>query len=366
MSSPSETKPAAAATSQRSQRSQRRKGHHAGLSLPRRISQRVRRWKVLEDVAVQIFYAAIQIVGALPSRWVLVLADVLGTGLAVFDRRGRKVAHDNMRVALGEQMNDRERDRILRASSRNIARAILLLLHLQPLTEKRFRAWVDTPDVNAMPDATLIREKGAVFVSGHIGNWELLLGLRILFQDFPPSVFLVEEIPHAAFDRVIKKLRSHGDIKTALRKGGARAVINIVAAGGSAGLLIDRNVRSQLGGIYAPFFGLQARTTPLPAWLALRYETPMIPIFLFPKEDGRYRLWIGPNLMEGVTGADHHARMDVVLARMNAVLEDVIRAQPELWNWTLKRWKSRPHVELGGYPPYSFWEPERRPAKAQP
>ena len=131
-----------------------------------------------------------------------------------------------------------------------------------------------------------------------------------------------------------------------------------LAAGGSAGLLVDRNIRRQLGGIYAPFFGLEARTTPLPAWMALRYEVPMYPLFLFPKEDGRYRVWLGPDIMEGVEGEDHHARMRVALTRMNAVLEDIIRAQPGLWNWTLKRWKSRPTVELEGYPPYSIYDPD--------
>ena len=328
------------------------------MSLPRRISQRIRRWRVLGEVALLVVYGAVKILSALPARWILRISDAYGTFLAVVDRRGRKLAFQNLRIAFGESLDDRECDRILHASSRNMVRSIALMAYLQPLTAKRFYEWVDAPDMRTAPQAQLIRERGAVLVSAHIGNWELLLGLRILFHDFPPSVFLAEEIPHAALNRVLKKLRSHGDLKSALRKGGARAVIGVVAAGGSAGLLVDRNVRRQLGGIYAPFFGLQARTTPLPAWLALRYETPLYPMFLFPKEDGRYRLWIGPNLMEGVSGDDHHARMDCVLTRINAVLEDVIRAQPELWNWKLKRWKSRPTVALEGYPPYSIWDPD--------
>ena len=336
----------------------RNRGHHAGLSPARRLSQRIRRWRVLEELAVQFVYGAIKVIAALPSRWVLTLGDVLGTLLGILDRRGRTVAHANMRLALGEDLSERERDRILRASSRNIARSVLLLLHLQPLTDKKFLTWVEAPDMHGAPQARLIKERGAVFVSGHIGNWELLLGLRILFDDFPPSVFLAEEIPHAAFNRILKKLRSHGTLKSALRKGGARAVINVVSEGGSAGLLVDRNVRRKLGGEFAPFFGLEARTTPLPAWLALRYEVPMYPLFLFPKEDGGYRLWLGPNLMEGIEGETHHDRMRAALTRMNQVLEDIIRPQPELWNWTLKRWKSRPSVELGAYPYYSIHDPD--------
>jgi lauroyl/myristoyl acyltransferase len=36
----------------------------------------------------------------------------------------------------------------------------------------------------------------------------------------------------------------------------------------------------------------------------------------------------------------------------------VIRAHPTCWNWTLKRFKSRPDRELGPYPPYSLWDAE--------
>ena len=34
------------------------------------------------------------------------------------------------------------------------------------------------------------------------------------------------------------------------------------------------------------------------------------------------------------------------------------RSRPELWNWTLKRFKSRPQVELGDYPAYSLHDPD--------
>ena len=60
-----------------------------------------------------------------------------------------------------------------------------------------------------------------------------------------------------------------------------------------------------------------------------------------------------------LVGQDDATRMVELLTRINAVFEDVIRAQPELWNWTLKRFKSRPQVELDGHPPYSLHDPAR-------
>ena len=61
-------------------------------------------------------------------------------------------------------------------------------------------------------------------------------------------------------------------------------------------------------------------------------------MFCLPKEDGdgRYRMWLGPDLATNLTG-EHHEQMREICARMNAVLEDIIRARPELWAWTLKQ-----------------------------
>lgn len=325
----------------------------------RRLSQTIRRWQPIEEVGVQIAYAAIKILAALPSRWVLKFSDALGLVLAVIDHRGRDTAWQNMDVVFGPAMETRERKRVFRESYKQIVRSILLLMHLQPLTAKRYGTWVDTPEMRSAPETQLLRAKGGVLVSGHIGNWEMMLGLRVLFPDWPPTVFLAEQIPHAALNRVLKKLRSHPGIETAFRKGGARTVINTVAKGGTAGLLVDRNVRGHLGGVYAPFFGLSCRTSPLPAWIALRHNVPVFPIFCFPREDDRYHLWLGPNVAADLVGQDDATRMVELLTRINAVFEDVIRAQPELWNWTLKRFKSRPQVELDGHPPYSLHDPAR-------
>lgn len=135
----------------------------------------------------------------------------------------------------------------------------------------------------------------------------------------------------------------------------------VVADGGIAAMLVDRNVRRELGGVYAPFFGRDARTTPLPAWLALRYEVPLHPIFCLPLEGSdRYRLWLGPDLAANLAPGDESAQQLEILTRMNAVIEELVRARPELWNWTLKRFKARPSEALDGYPPYSSYDPDVR------
>ena len=317
------------------------------------VERAARLW---QGLVVELVFAMTKILGALPSRWVLRTGDFLGDLIATLNAPARRIAYENMTVCFGD-LPAPERRRLFHASFRNMVRSVLLLLHLQPMTPERCRRWVDLPEgMRESPEYADIAERGGVIVSGHIGNWEMLLALRVLHQDLPPIVFLAEMAPRATINRVLERLRSHGDLRGALRKGGARVASRVVQDGGIAAMLVDRNVRRSGGGIYAPFFGIAARTTPLPAWLALRNDVPVYPVFCVPHSGDRYRFWFGPDLTQGLEGADEKARTVEILTRINAVLERAVRADPEIWNWTLKRFKSRPKTELGPYPSYSRWD----------
>ena len=322
------------------------------------IRHRVFAHPIVRTTLTWIFRGIVQIVAALPSRWMLAVGDGVGSALSVLDRRAWHIARANIRAALGDAVNDDEARRLHKASYQQATRAVALLLHLQPLTRERFLKWVDLPDdVHDGETVGEFRERGGVLVSGHVGNWELLLGMRTAFADFPPTVFLAEPSTHPAVSAIMEELRSHADLVNVFRKGGAASVAKVVRRGGIAALLVDRNVRKKYGGIYAPFIGLPSRTTPLPAWLAVHCRVPLVPVFCLPKPNGRYRVWFGPDLNLNLTSDVPSECVLELTTRINGVLEDVIRAQPEIWNWRMKRFKSRPHPELKSYPAYSSYDP---------
>ncbi len=312
-----------------------------------------------EEVQVAVMLGVVRIFSALPSRWVIAFANGLGIVIYYLDGRGRNIAYQNLDVVFGDGKSKAEKRRIVKASFQMNTRSILLLLNLQPLTREKLDRWIDLPaNLSERNYVRSFRESGGVLVSGHIGNWELLLGIRVFFMHFPPVTFVAEAVPHRAVNRVLAKLRGHGDLVGTFRKGGARAATAAVKSGGIAAILADRSVRATQGGIYAPFMGLPCRTTPLPGWLGVRYGRPVIPLFMLPKEGGRFDLWVGPDLARDLTGDSDDERVIELTTRINDVLAKVIRAQPEAWNWTLKRFKARPHQEMAGYPPYCKWEPD--------
>ena len=313
----------------------------------------------MQRVVVVTGVGVVRILAALPGRWVLNLADAFAVLFSALSGRSRRVAHENLRTVYGADFPEAECRRIFLGSWRTLLRARLRLAHLQPLTPAKYRRWVHVdPDLEHRPFARRFVEGGGILVSGHVGNWELLLGMRVLYQHMPRTVFLAEAVPHKLINEVLVRLRSHADLEGAFRRGGARVVARVLAEGGIAALLVDRNVRRQQGGLWVPFLGLEARTTPLAAWAALRYEKPVHMIFCMPTANGRYRLEYGEDLTLGLDAVPPERREYELMRRINAVLEGYIHADPTLWQWRLKRFKSRPHPEQGRYPGYSEYDPD--------
>ena len=121
--------------------------------------------------------------------------------------------------------------------------------------------------------------------------------------------------------------------------------------------LAEEEPRSRQEGAWAPFLGLPAWTDVRVLRRARERGLPVRPVLLAAGEDGRCSLWVGPDLAAGVRSDDPRADVHEIAARVNGALEHVVRARPDLWDWTWPRLRVRPTPEMGPYPRYSRWVP---------
>jgi KDO2-lipid IV(A) lauroyltransferase len=101
-------------------------------------------------------------------------------------------------------------------------------------------------------------------------------------------------------------------------------------------LLIDQRVRAEEA-IDVPFFGRPALTSPIVARLSQRTGAAVVPVFGEELPGGRYRVEALPPILP----SPPESREDDVAAtrRYLAILEERVRARPELWLWLHDRWK---------------------------
>jgi KDO2-lipid IV(A) lauroyltransferase len=101
--------------------------------------------------------------------------------------------------------------------------------------------------------------------------------------------------------------------------------------------------------IFVDFFGVPAATTFLVAKMALRTQTPIMPVFSpWDAETGKYLIIVEPPISVETTG-DEEADVRRVTTEITQRLENQIRQYPGQWLWIHKRWKTRPPGEAPIY-----------------
>lgn len=105
----------------------------------------------------------------------------------------------------------------------------------------------------------------------------------------------------------------------------------------------------QAAGDWGPFFGIPALTMTLVRGLLRRTEAVALFGMALRGPDGRFAV----RYSQGPDGLDD-ADIQVSLARLNQGIEECIRHCPEQYQWSYKRFKSRPEGELTPYRSRSF------------
>ena len=183
--------------------------------------------------------------------------------------------------------------------------------------------------------------RGAVVLTGHLGNWELgaawaaALGLRIAGVVKPPSNPWVADL--------VERSRRTMGIETIPMPEARTAVPTALAAGKLVGLVADQGaMRSQT---WVPFFGRPTQTAEGPGLFAFRSGAPVVFAAFVAEPAGGYRGY-AELLAESVPG-DAAGAIAHVATLFRRRLEAAIRLAPEQYLWTHRLWARRPPAAPG-------------------
>jgi KDO2-lipid IV(A) lauroyltransferase len=179
---------------------------------------------------------------------------------------------------------------------------------------------------------------GALVVSAHLGNWELLsltgrlTGLAI--------ATIVRPLDNRLLNRVAERLRATAGVERIGKRQATRAVFEALRGGQVVGVLLDQNAtRSE--SVFVPFFGRPASTSRGLALLSLRAGVPIVPMFIHREPGGRHRIVIETAIAPASRGPVDAAVAEVTAACARRI-EAAIRRWPDQWLWLHRRWRTRP------------------------
>jgi KDO2-lipid IV(A) lauroyltransferase len=326
MATPAERVPAPAARS-------RRRAH----------STRARQRSRARDLAEYfVLRSVVGTLAALPLTLALRLGELVALLAYFIDRPHRRIGMTNLALAFPEKPL-RERRRILRRSFLNLGCMAAELAHLPKLTAERLQSMVQFEDEDWWREAIeWERSTGVLVLSGHFGNWELLVfahGMR-----GHPVHVVHRAIANPLVDRWLHELRTRAGTRMIRKRGAAAAVIRALHEHGLLVLPIDQNSTRGLG-VFVDYFGVAASTNAGLARVALRTDAPVVPVFIVREgRSARHRVHVLPIEQVEHTG-DFTEDVRRTTQRFTAIFEDMVRRYPEQWLWMHKRWKTRPTGE---------------------
>ncbi|MFP4647603.1 MAG: LpxL/LpxP family Kdo(2)-lipid IV(A) lauroyl/palmitoleoyl acyltransferase [Halorhodospira sp.] len=183
-------------------------------------------------------------------------------------------------------------------------------------------------------------EHGVLLLSCH------MLGLELsgaMIRQLIPFKALYREDRNPLIATLVRRNRRR-HIEDVIANHDMRGMIRALKQGDTIWYAPDENIPPRRGGIFVPFFNLQAATTPATARLAERTGCVVLPYYPQRLPGGRYRLIFEPPLRAFPSG-DLHADT----ARINQLIEHWIRQQPEQYLWVRKRFRNRPKGEPPRY-----------------
>lgn len=190
----------------------------------------------------------------------------------------------------------------------------------------------------------LTSDRPAIFVTGHVGNWEIL-GYVLALVGFRMTA-LARPLANRPLNDWLLGVRQKSGLKVITKWGATDEVQKVIESGGKVGFIADQNAGED--GLFVPFFSRLASTYKSIPLLALRYQIPVVCGYA-RRLDGafRYELRV-TDVIEPEEWADQEDPVFFVGARFNRAIEWMVRESPEQYLWVHRRWNSRPKHEREG------------------
>ncbi|MFL5466592.1 MAG: lysophospholipid acyltransferase family protein [Gemmatimonadaceae bacterium] len=248
----------------------------------------------------------------------------------------KRVVERQIAAAFPELEHDAVVD-LARQSYAHLGRTFIETALLDSIGRNGLQQLVDTVEGWEEVDDVMAKGKGAVMVTGHIGNWELA-GAYVAARGIPLDA-IVRGMANPLFDAYINHTREAMGMTVVHDSDAVKRTPRSLRAGRAVAFVADQGVMG-LASTFVPFFGRPAKTPRGAAVFALRFGVPVIFVVALRKPDGRYRIVV--ERIEATRTGNMDRDVDAVVARFTERLEHWVRVVPAQYFWQHRRWRRQP------------------------
>ena len=276
-------------------------------------------------------------VSYLPRSVSLVLGGWLGILGFWFASQQKRLACEHIRLCLDIADESRVKT-IAKKCFENLGKTVVEFMRFPRMNPEQIQKFVSFEGIQHVEDA-LAKGKGAIILTGHFGNWELLAAS--ISATVAPLSPIVRKLRSPRLNVLVSRYREKAGYTTIDRDTGVRQALRCLKRNELLGIVAD--VDTTVNGVFVDFFGKPAYTPYSPVAFALKTGAAILPAFIVRQPDGTHRAIIEPSL--ALERCDVKEKELVInTQKFTKIIESYIRKYPEQWIWMHKRWKTRPEA----------------------
>ncbi|HKP02210.1 MAG TPA: lipopolysaccharide heptosyltransferase II [Chthoniobacterales bacterium] len=311
------------------------------------------------DFSIYLLYrTGTTFVRVLPLRFLFWFGQLMGFLGWLLLPHYRRLAQRNLEIAYSGEKSTPELRRIARRHFQRLGANLFSSGKMGLMAPEKISKHLETENLEAV-HRELRNGRPVVVLLSHIGNWELFAQLFPRCVDYVRLATVYQKLGNRYVDEDVRRKRGRTGVEMFDRSEGFHGPIELLRSGGVIGILGDQHAGDH--GVWTPFFGRLASTSPLSALLAKRTGAAVLAAAVHTVGPARWRMVFTERIDSPGDS------VNAITLAGNKVLEQQIRPAPEDWFWVHNRWKTpRPnflltHYRRGVYLPPAMPSDELKP-----
>jgi heptosyltransferase-2 len=296
---------------------------------------------MLDFIVYLLYRSGSAIANILPLPLLFAFGEGLGLCAWIVLGKYRRLAQRNVAIAFGSEKSPREARRLVCRHFQRLGANLLCSVKLTAMPLEKMAARIEAENLDFI-HRELRAGRPVVLILSHLANWELFAHILPKYIGYVRNSTIYQRLGNHFIDEHVRRVRGRAGVEMFDRKEGFDQAIKLLRRGGAIGILSDQHAGDH--GVWVPFFGRLASTSPLPALLAKRTRAALVGVAIYTDGRARWRIVISPAL------EDNQESVGSLSAKTNQVIEQQIRRAPEDWFWVHNRWKTpQPNFLLARY-----------------
>ncbi len=241
----------------------------------------------------------------------------------------RKRVFSNLSLASDLKLSEKEMIHIAKKAFENLAITCLEYPKFSTLQKTNAVIECENPEE---AEKIISDNKGIIFFCGHQANWEVLFleGTQRM-----SGVAIGRPIKNPILYRWLQRIREKFGGKIIAPRHALKEGLRALKEGKFLGIIGDQGMPES--GFTSKFLGRRAWTSPAPAMLAYKTNSPII-VATTRRQKGKYIINYSPPLWPDLS-KPYKSEIERLMTEMLQIFEDSVKKRPEEWLWQHNRWK---------------------------